>query len=246
MSLFVITYVTHSSGTFDKLKEDLKNKGVELVIIGWGTKWQGYKKKTESIISEVRKYKDDDILVIIDGFDVLISNNFDADTLYDIYKSDFNDKVLVSLDPQRNIFNNFIPDKVKNYVHNKIFTGDINAGMYMGSKKILVPFLDEVKIASETDKCKNDDQCAMNSINNENPNIIIDTDKKIFNNLKNTVLNENDTGMFYGYPGTPTVERILRIPSEYFKFFKTEILILILILIVTLYIYYLKSPTLVV
>ena len=70
MGIHIITFATHSSGKFEKLKDDLKKNNIELNVIGWGTKWECYLKKLENTISNYFN-KDDTILY---------SSCFDANT----------------------------------------------------------------------------------------------------------------------------------------------------------------------
>ena len=89
MGIHIITFATHSSGKFQKLKEDLKKNNIELNVIGWGTKWECYLKKLQNTIENINKYDDEDILVVIDGFDTEISSNFSITELENIYKTNF-------------------------------------------------------------------------------------------------------------------------------------------------------------
>lgn len=230
MSTYIITFATHSSGKFEKLKADLKKNNVELNIIGWGTKWEGYFKKLEYTIENINIYKDDDILIIIDGFDTEISDNFNIEEIEKIYKSKFKDNILVSLDP----YTSPLPKTIHNYIHNRIFGGDANAGMYMGTKKHLIPFLKNVLNYTKSFRCKNDDQCGINQTLKNSDKVIIDYDKVIFNNIDKNKKDKNK-GMFYGYPLSFTYDRILRIPKDYGKFLITEILFIVLLIILFLY-----------
>tara|TARA_B100001758_G_scaffold53652_1_gene44023 strand:+ start:331 stop:1050 length:720 start_codon:yes stop_codon:yes gene_type:complete len=226
MGIHIITFATHSSGKFEKLKDDLKKNNIELNVIGWGTKWECYLKKLENTIENINNYNDDDILVVIDGFDTEVSGNFCITELEKIYKTNFNDNIVVSLDP----YTSPLPKILHNYLHNRIFGGPANAGMYMGTKKHLMPFLKDVMKDTTSKRCKNDDQCGINLTLNKYNNVTIDYDKLIFNNIDKTK-NDKNKGMFYGYPLSFTYDRILRIPKDYSKFLITEILFLVLLII---------------
>lgn len=226
MSVHIITFATHSSGTFDKLKSGLKKNKVELNVIGWGTKWEGYLKKLETTIENINKYNDDDIIIVIDGFDTEISDIFDIDEIKKIYKSRFDNNIVVSLDP----YTSPLPKMIHNYLHDKIFGGPANAGMYMGTKKHLVPFLKEVINDTVSNRCKNDDQCGINLTLQKYSNATIDYDKLIFNNVDKNK-NDKNKGMFYGYPLSFTYDRILRIPKDYGKFLITELLVVVLLIV---------------
>lgn len=231
MGIHIITFATHSSGKFEKLRDDLKKNNKELNVIGWGTKWEGYLKKLEHTIENINNYDDDDILIIIDGFDTEISDNFDIAEIEKIYKSSFNNNIVVSLDP----YTSPLPKIVHNYLHNRIFGGPANAGMYMGTKKIMTPFLQDVIKDTVSERCKNDDQCGINLVLKKSNNVTIDYDKVIFNNIDNQK-NDKHKGMFYGYPLSFTYDRILRIPKDYTKFLITEILFFVLLIVLFLYI----------
>ena len=65
MGFKVITYATHSQGMFDELKK----RYPDLVVLGWGEKWTGYTDKSKAVIKYIEKMNDDDIVIVIDGFD---------------------------------------------------------------------------------------------------------------------------------------------------------------------------------
>ena len=63
----VITYATHSEGMFDSLINN--SSGVDVKVLGWGTKWNGFKDKTNATYNYIQTLDDNDIIIIIDGFD---------------------------------------------------------------------------------------------------------------------------------------------------------------------------------
>ena len=63
----VVTYATHSQGMFEDLMNN--SQGVEIKVLGWGKKWTGYNDKLKECYNYINELPDDDIIVIIDGFD---------------------------------------------------------------------------------------------------------------------------------------------------------------------------------
>jgi hypothetical protein len=135
MSIHIVTYATHSGGSFNKLKDNLKRQDVELTILGWGKKWKGFHQKFEGILNVINKYKPDDIIVFIDGFDTLPNKNFNIDKLKEEYIKNYEGKIIVSEEIRE-------PNNpLLIYFQNKVFGGCINSGMYMGYAKDIEPFI---------------------------------------------------------------------------------------------------------
>ena len=66
----IILYATHAFGTFDTLKNH-----PDTIILGFGTKWNGFIGKARTIQMYLNTLPDDEVVVIIDGFDSYIKKN---------------------------------------------------------------------------------------------------------------------------------------------------------------------------
>tara|TARA_Y100001958_G_C21245957_1_gene576033 strand:+ start:27 stop:755 length:729 start_codon:yes stop_codon:yes gene_type:complete len=242
MSIHIITYATHSGGSFNKLRHNLKHQGVELTILGWGEKWKGFQQKFEGVLNVINKYKPDDIIIFIDGFDTLPNKNFNIDKLKEEYIKNYEGKIIVSEEIRAQ--NN----PILIYFQNKVFGGCINSGMYMGSAKDIEPFIKESLKMTTTTRCKGDDQCGMNMAAKNYNNLVVDSNKQFFNNIQSIEVDEENInrGFFTSRPGSGGAEpgiirpgKLIKFINDYYKFFIPELIIILLI--VTFMCYCLKK-----
>ena len=221
MVLHILTYATHSEGMFNQL---INNKfNIPIKVIGYGTKWNGYIGKAKYIMSYLESLSDDDIVVILDGFDTVI--NKDIKYLIDHFIS-YKCKILISKDQEL----------VGKYLSRKIF-GDCgthlaNAGMYMGYVKNIKLLL--TKIISMNDK---DDQRCMNTLCKNNfDSIKIDSNKLIFENGV-----EDSNAIFSGFAMAQKnninskIQRYYRAVFDYYDRFLMEIMFTFILLIIVIF-----------
>ena len=199
----IITYATHSDGTFDEL---VNNKfGFKIDVIGWGEKWVGYKGKCESIRKYLDTIDDNEIVVSLDGFDTKI--NKDPTLSENIFKK-MKCGMLMSKDGY----------KGGEYITKCIFgtcknNQTANAGMYMGYCWCIKQVLDNVLKYS----CK-DDQRNINTLCESYDYIKVDEDEKVFKNLLNT--SSSHDSIFLGFPFELSFKRVYRgYVIEYPQFF---------------------------
>lgn len=233
--IYVVTYATHSFGNYDAM---LDNKyGVQFVVLGWGEKWNGYMFKLQSIYNYMKNLKDDDIIIQLDGFDVWV-NGYLSEAI-DYFKNN-NHKVLFSQELNTRFFG------LQPYLNKKIFSSTcngnhtINAGMYMGYKKYLVPIIEKALESNEKD-----DQRIFNMLCGQfmNDNILsIDVDKNIFHNVCSDSSIKSSNSIFVQYPGRPSFTRWTRSITDYTPYLITEIILLVfLILVIVLLLSYRKK-----
>ena len=60
----VVTYANKSAGMFDRLINN--EHGVQIKVLGWGTKWNGFKDKINGIYRYLENKHDDDIVIYVD------------------------------------------------------------------------------------------------------------------------------------------------------------------------------------
>jgi len=206
----VITYATHSFGRFDTLVQSVP----DIVVLGWGTKWNGFMGRCKEVLEYLETFPDDEVVMVVDGFDTIIKK--DLSEVETIFKS-MNCKILVSKDP------------VDNYFTKKVYGNRINTGLYIGYNKYVKELLRE---ALETGE--DDDQRAVNMVYskiNDSSFIKIDTDNIIFENCFNNIECVNNSQAYIvGTPGEISISRYFRGIKEYYKFFVPEILVLVLVL----------------
>jgi len=215
--LNVITYTTHNTGMYDKLINN--NFNIDIVTLGYGTKWISFKHRNEKIIEYLQKdeFKDDDIFIIVDGFDTIINKPLDG--IIDLFKS-YDKKVLFAENIKNDNFG--LDKKVFSLCKNNVIA---NMGLFMGYKKYLLILLKElIKY-----RCKDDQHILNKYLCDKFDFVGLDHNKKIFYNSKNFDKNIKYDAIFLGFPGLVTFERITRGAQEYIQFFLTEILVIFLI-----------------
>jgi hypothetical protein len=212
----VVTYATHSFGTFEEI---IGNPyGVHVDVLGFGTKWTGFMDKIKGVYTYCKALPEDEIVVFIDGFDseilkpltglektfrdldcgVLLSKHRTYETLYA---------------PTKQIFGT-----CKNVI--------ANSGLYMGTVGHLKMFLKLV-----LDEEMSDDQTNFNTVCSQFDWVKVDDDNRIFYNVipGESKTNVPDHVYFKSYPGDLSVERWTRAVGEYYPFFMREISLVLLI-----------------
>ena len=212
----VVTYATHSEGSFEEL---IHNKfGVEVTVLGMGTKWNGFMDKVQGVLGYLQTLPDDEIVVFVDGFDSYILKPLNG--LEDTFRS-MDCDILVSRDLYANYFVKRIFGTCKD-------GQGLNSGLYMGRCSHLKNFL--YSVSKQTSP---DDQRNFNSSCKDFPRLKIDIDRIIFINAsplqKVTEFDKSDA--YFGQtPGVFTFKRyIVRGTMEYTPFLIPEIVLLILI-----------------
>jgi hypothetical protein len=212
----VVTYATHSEGSFEELTY---NKfGVEVKVLGMGTTWNGFMDKIHGVLGYLQTLPDDELVVFVDGFDSYILKPLDG--LEDTFRS-MDCDILVSKDLYFNYFTRRIFGTCKDGI-------GLNSGLYMGICSHLKNFL--YSVSKQT---SSDDQRNFNSSCKDFPRLKIDVDRIIFINASplNKVSEFDKSDAYFGQtPGVFTFKRhILRGLREYSQFLIPEIILLVLI-----------------
>lgn len=218
-----ITYATHSEGDFEELINNKYN--IPIKVLGWGEKWNGFVDKFISVYNYTQSLPDEDIVFFLDGFDTKVNKPLDVikQRFYD-----FNSNIIVSLDPDilRLAKASFGTCK-DNLV--------ANSGLYAGYNKDIQNLLKYILDKNYS----SDDQRNLNEACKHFDKIVIDTEKKLFNNQNyyQRYFNKTSDSCFISTPGKLTFNRIKRAPKEYFPFLWKELLIIILLIILVYFIY---------
>ncbi len=102
----------------------------------------------------------------------------------------------------------------------------MNAGMYMGYVKYLLPIMENALKGNEVD-----DQRMFNKLC-KSYNISIDHENKIFENVYKDDMVNKSKAVFVQYPGKPSFERYKRAVSDYVPYLYRELLLLLFIIII--------------
>lgn len=224
----VVTFATHNEGFFDKLINN--NFNVKVKVLGFGKKWSGFNMKSKYYLEYLQQKNDDDIIVLIDGFDTIINKNLE--NCYENFLK-MNCKVLMS----KHTFPFYLPYFIKKKFFSNCYDNNIaNCGLYMGYCKYLKILLKE----SLKSKCK-DDQVVINKLCKNYDFIKVDVNNAIFKNLTNyefkNLKKEKLNSIFLQVPGSLNYNRIKRGFKEYPQFIMKEINVFFIIISLILLFY---------
>jgi hypothetical protein len=224
MQSHVITYTTHNQGSFNEL---INNEyGIKVKVLGWGEKWEGFMSKVYSVYNYIKTLPDEDIIIVVDGFDVIINKPIEV-ILERFYK--LNTDILVS--KGIDFFN--LEFKIFGTCNSKFYA---NAGLYMGYNKHIQSLLKSIISYSNLHNIQ-DDQMCLNKVCEQFNNIKVDSDKIVFNNIEyidRIIVNYTDS-CFISNPGEISWDRIKRVPFEYSKYVWKETLVICILLIIIIY-----------
>jgi len=175
----VITVATHNEGYFDALKQSCKNNNINLIVLGFNEKWQGFSWRFNLINNYIKNLKDDDIVLFVDAFDVMIVDKIEEiETRF----KEFNKPIVIS-------YQNLSFIELLGYYFIYGYTENtINAGTYIGYvyalKKLFNMIKEKYKNYSEEEFNKLDDQKILALIcKNNNKYITFDKKSYIFNTI---------------------------------------------------------------
>ena len=149
---YTVTVATKDGGYYDCLKHSCKKYNINLVTLGWNQKWQGFAWRWKIYGEFVNTLKDDDIVMWIDAYDILILKN--KDTIINTFKK-FNTGIVFG--SEQSIIINML---FKN-CNKAILNGGCHVG-YVKYVKMLINLMTDNKLI---EKWNNDDQNMLNDIN---------------------------------------------------------------------------------
>lgn len=228
MTYHIITYATHVQG---KLNELVNNPfGVPVTVLGMGNRWNGFMDKPIAVYNHIHDMDDEEIVVVLDGFDTVIHQHPDLaiQRFIDMKLS----KVLVS---NENYFNGIIGY----YLQSKFFglckqnnKRIANAGMLMGYVRDLKKLYHQMIVYHYAHpNLRGDDQRILNHIcmydlyTIDHENIFYNVTGNIF--VKSSFSNDLDV-IFVSYPGRSDqsmfekLKRGYSLMNEYSKVFWKE------------------------
>ena len=218
----VVTYATHSEGSFDEI---VKNSfGIEVVVLGWGTKWNGFMDKFNAMLKYLNDLDDNELVVFVDGFDSYIVRSLDG--LQETFES-LECDMLISKDVSSG---NYFSRRQYTTCKNNIIA---NTGLYMGYAGIIRDIL-----SASINTQSNDDQRAINLVCKKFDRLKIDTDCIIFENQPNDF--KLATNPYFIQKLVSTRERWIRRIQEWAPTFIPEAILLLLVLYF-LYLHYIKK-----
>jgi len=215
----IVTYANKSFGLFEQLVNN--SHGVPVRVLGWGTKWNGFKDKFIGMVEYLKDKNDDDIIVFLDGFDSEI--NHPLCNLLERFQQT-NCKVLMSKEPHLGY--SFLKGISKSVYGDCRSNLTANTGMYMGYAKYL-----RIVLQDSLQSSCSDDQVVLNKMCKKYPFIRVDKHEVIFKNIpQNKTKQPNEQAIFVSYPGSPSMARYTRAIKEYTQFFYFKLMLVMLVL----------------
>ena len=188
-----VTVANDRHGYLNILEKQIKKSGNILSILGVGEKWGGFMWRYILLLKFLSDLPDEEIVVIMDGYDVLYINPIGLEDKFKSYKTN----ILYGID------NFHSKSYLHNLIHRRIFPIscsqstkkiDVNAGIYMGYVKYLKIFLTNICIDNDCNNPNLDDQKLLAQKCNSDffkENVKFDIDYKIFLNINNSSLFTN-------------------------------------------------------
>jgi hypothetical protein len=238
--LYIVTYATHSERYLPVLKESCP----DLVVLGMGDKWYGWKQRIDAYVNFCKQHPKD-IICIVDGFDTVVLSS--KEEILRKYES-FESPLVISKDVNnKNIFKKYLKDKIFGKCKDK----RLNVGLMIGISSAIIDFWKDFQGGDDqfyaTQQCKK-------------KNITIDTHNKLLYNYSsldtvfikdNRIVVNHQYPCIVGAPGLNNINHILKklqyknLPNEldinYSFFIKTHFTLFIpeiLFVIVTVLLFY--------
>lgn len=176
----VVTYATHDAGFLKYLVLSAKRHHVQLDIIGWNTNWNGFGDKYRGMNLYLQSVPDDDVVLFIDAYDVLLLRSLDG--LEIEYRQKFFErkpKIVLSVAPSHRL-----TDQWYRVFFDQCRNVNVNTGTYIGYagliKKVLISICQQ-----ENCHDKNfDDQRSLTSFCNQHDDMFeFDEQQKWFLNF---------------------------------------------------------------
>jgi len=167
MKIFAATVATHNEGYYDDLIESCRRNKIELIVLGYGKKWQGFAWKFSLMKDFVGNLKDDDdIVIFLDAYDIIATQ--DISVLKERFL-EFDSPLVFGSETvyQHN-------NQLQKYTRKKMFgycsKAHVNSGAYMGyvyALKQLFSYICEKFDCENPEFSKLDDQMIFTSICND-------------------------------------------------------------------------------
>lgn len=171
----VCTVATHSDRYFPVLKASCERFSTELVVLGWGEKWQGFAWKFAKMLEYLDLVHDDEIVMFVDGYDVVL---LQSPAIIEKRFLASGAQMIVAQDRQH-------PTLLVRYFMSKCFHevdgNTVNTGTYIAYAGYLKQFLHMMRLFSNDFAAGENDQEIASRIWKQFPSMItIDTRKEFF------------------------------------------------------------------
>ena len=195
-NLYIITLATSKTNAVDNFELSCKNNNLKYKILGLNEKFLGWRWRMKKYLNELKNYKDDDIILLCDSYDMLVQE--DQTKIIQKFKA-LKKSVIISAE-----MNLLLPAELSQFDINPFFlsynkfpkhkTSDYRypcLGGVIGYKKKLEDLYQSMLSYNDKNlkkECYYDDQCLFSYyyINN-NKKFSLDYNQSIFGNLSGSI-----------------------------------------------------------
>ena len=173
----VVTVATDKQRYFPYLQQSCKRNQCELVVLGWGQKWQGFAWRLNLLLTYLDSVRPDEIICFVDAYDVIVLQHHDI--IVNRFKEHIKDKSTVLFSEDRSSRNSFLMRAFNSMMFPKCKKANINAGTYIGyakAIKLMLTVADSMKV----DPSENDQIVLQKMCQSSNHMFSIDTSQDIF------------------------------------------------------------------
>jgi len=199
----LVTVATHSERYYPYLELSAKRYGHDLVVLGWGERWQGFTWKYLLLKEYLKTLKPDDIVCFIDAYDVIILE--DPKTIEAKFKAaigDQKDKLFISRDrfETKSAFTQFAINLWYSGLFRKCKGQYICSGTYIGYASTILTLFDNLCTEFDCAPTRNDQVILQDYCIKHEDKFIIDENSDIFiitNSNLVSKINEQEEGITY-------------------------------------------------
>ncbi len=173
----IVTVATESKYYFDYLKKTCSKNGIDLTVLGYGEKWQGFAWRFKLMLDYLKSLNPDDIVCFVDGYDVICIRDLkELKKVFEEVVLREKCKIIVGKDADNY---NYLQSLLLSITFGTCKNQNLNAGTYIGYAKNLIEILNSTyNINPDT---YSDDQILLTKYCNIKPeDFYVDVNNEIF------------------------------------------------------------------
>lgn len=151
----IVTVATHSDGYMPILRESCERHGLELIVLGWGEKWQGFTWRQQLVQEYLRQVDPQEVIVFIDAYDVFA---LQPESVILKRFEQFDSDLVISSEFETSVFARYSARTMYGAPCNG---HNLNAGMYMGYAWTLQHFFADLQQLNPLGTEKDDQRLIM-------------------------------------------------------------------------------------
>ncbi len=144
----LVTIATHSDLYFPFLKKSCRKYNSPITVLGWGQPWPGFSFKSKLMNDYLVDVPDDDIVCVIDSFDVLLLRPIEElESSFRTYSELTGVRIIVGFDIQPSV----VVSTVARWQFGTCHGVSLNAGTYIGYAKEIKHMINDIYIDPRLD-----------------------------------------------------------------------------------------------